>query len=202
MNYLPLILAAAFFFLNKPTAEKASPDLGKIAPLLANPDALAALDCVNRLFDRKTNANEKMPIIFELLANPFVSKLLDVLGSSFAQGFSGLSSLGSPASSAENGFSPPTPPFSENFATENSFSSDGKTPPENSAFSEKSRSENSPFEQSPFENSPSESTSFEKTQSENSSFPGKSSLENPDSPSDSDRVYEEIRNSVLDALVK
>lgn len=90
MNYLPILLAAAFLLLNgkgQPEKPPASLDLGKIAPLLANPDALNALKCVNRLFDKNTPSTDRMPIIFELMGNPFVSELLSILGSSFNLGF-------------------------------------------------------------------------------------------------------------------
>ena len=55
-------------------------DLAKIAPLLANPNALAALESVNKLMD-KNNRQDKTSVIFELLANPFVGELLAVLSS-------------------------------------------------------------------------------------------------------------------------
>jgi len=55
-------------------------DFAKIAPLLANPNALAALESVNKLMD-KNNRQDKTSVIFELLANPFVGELLAVLSS-------------------------------------------------------------------------------------------------------------------------
>ncbi len=222
MNYLPIVIAVAFFLLNKPSGcekDKSSAEINKIAPLLANPDALEALKCVNRLFDAKTPQNEKMPAIFELLANPFVTRLLEILGSGLCEGLqsfgSGIFGSDAPASSGNSASSNGS--FSENsdYLGKSGFSGSSNSA-ENSASSGSSNASHN----SDSRNFSVSSNSAEKSASSGSSNPAENSnasdspassdgpnvneessdRENDKENEDAERVYREIRNDILSAL--
>ncbi len=216
MNYLPIVIAVAFFLLNKPSGcekDKSSAEINKIAPLLANPDALEALKCVNRLFDAKTPQNEKMPAIFELLANPFVTRLLEILGSGLGEGLqsfgSGIFGSDAPASSGNSASSNGS--FSENsdYLGKSGFSGSSNSAEKSASSGSSNASHNSDSRNfSVSSNSAGKSGCSENSNASDSpaSSDGpnvneeSSDRENDKENEDAERVYREIRNDILSAL--